>query len=206
MTSSPKREVCLYFGSFNPLHEAHLQLIHYALDQLPVEEVWLVLSPVNPLKDPTSQLPFAFRADYIQRAIAGEKRLRLVTSEDLLPAPHYTIRTLTALRLVHPDCHFSLFVGSDNLLLLERWHDYERLLATTPLHVYPRPGYAVGEETLARLGGTITLHPDAPQSTLSATELREAALAGIDRREATAVPALWEALSAEIHHLQSAKQ
>lgn len=203
---SSQREVCLYFGSFNPLHRAHLGLIRYALAHLPCQEVWLVLSPVNPLKDPTSQLPFSFRTRYIEQAISGEKRLRLVTLEDHLPAPHYTVRTLQALRLLHPDCRFSLFVGSDNLLLLERWHDYERLLSTTPLHVYPRPDYPVTEETLARLGGEIYLHPEAPQSSLSATALREAALLGLDRREETAVPELWEAFSSEIHRLQSSKQ
>lgn len=200
------REICLYFGSFNPLHRAHLQLIRYALECLPCEEVWLVLSPVNPLKSPETQLPFAFRADYIRTALRSEERVRVVTLEEHLPVPHYTVHTLQALRLLYPDCHFSLFIGSDNLLQLERWHDYRQLLHLTPLHVYPRPGYEVHPEDLERLGGQITLHPEAPQSTLSATELREAILTGVDRRADTAVPERWEALCAEINRLQIANK
>lgn len=160
-----------------------------------------MLSPVNPLKSPSSQLPFAWRADYIRTAIADDPRVKLVTLEDILPSPHYTVHTLRALRLLHPDCHFSLFIGSDNLQLLDRWYDYERLLATTPLHVYPRPGYDIHPEDLARLGGEIHLHPEAPEMLLSATELREAALSDLDRRAETAVPSLWEELRAQLIQL-----
>lgn len=201
MTKTLPREVCLYFGSFNPLHRAHQSLIRYALESLPCQEVWLVLSPVNPLKSPSSQLPFAWRADYIRTAIADDPRVKLVTLEDILPSPHYTVHTLRALRLLHPDCHFSLFIGSDNLQLLDRWYDYERLLATTPLHVYPRPGYDIHPEDLSRLGGEIHLHPEAPEMLLSATELREAALSSLDRRAETAVPSLWEELRAQLIQL-----
>lgn len=160
-----------------------------------------MLSPVNPLKSLSSQLPFAWRADYIRTAIADDPRVKLVTLEDILPSPHYTVHTLRALRLLHPDCHFSLFIGSDNLQLLDRWYDYERLLATTHLHVYPRPGYDIHPEDLSRLGGEIHLHPDAPEMLLSATELREAALSGLDRRAETAVPSLWEELRAQLIQL-----
>ena len=201
MTKTLPREVCLYFGSFNPLHRAHQSLIRYALEILPCQEVWLVLSPVNPLKSPSSQLPFAWRVDYIRTAIADDPRVKLVTLEDILPSPHYTVHTLRALRLLHPDYHFSLFIGSDNLQLLDRWYDYERLLATTPLHVYPRPGYDIHPEDLSRLGGEIHLHPEAPEMLLSATELREAALSDLDRRAETAVPSLWEELRAQLIQL-----
>lgn len=197
------REVCLYFGSFNPLHRTHLQLAHYALEHLPVAEVWLVLSPVNPLKALATQLPFTFRAEYIRQAISEEPRLKLVTLEAILPTPHYTVHTLQALRLLHPELSFSLFIGSDNLALIERWYDYKRLLASTPLHVYPRPGYDLPADVLASLAGHIIYHPDAPQSTLSATELREAALTGIDRRADTAAPELWEELERQIKRLQT---
>ena len=201
MTKTLPREVCLYFGSFNPLHRAHQSLIRYALESLPCQEVWLVLSPVKPLKSPSSQLPFAWRVDYIRTAIADDPRVKLVTLEDILPSPHYTVHTLRALRLLHPNCHFSLFIGSDNLQLLDRWYDYERLLATTPLHVYPRPGYDIHPEDLSRLGGEIHLHPEAPEMLLSATELREAALSDLDRRAETAVPTLWEELRAQLIQL-----
>ena len=201
---SSRRRICLYFGSFNPLHRAHLRLAQFALAALPCDEVWLVLSPLNPLKELATQLPFAWRADYIRQAIEKEPRLRMVTLEEQLPLPHYTVRSIRALRLLYPEYDFSLLIGSDNLRLIDRWYDYQRLLKTIPLHVYPRPGYPMEEILPTALpGATIYLHPEAPQMDLAATDLREAALRGEDLSGETAVPELWEELRTQLLSPQS---
>ncbi len=171
---------------------------------MPCDEAWLVLSPLNPLKDRATQLPFSWRADYIRRAIQDEPRLRLITLEELLPLPHYTVRSIRALRILYPEYDFSLLIGSDNLRLIDRWYDYQRLLRTIPLHVYPRPGYPLEDIDPAALPeAMLHLHPEAPQMDLAATELREAALSGEDRSAETAVPELWEELRAQLLSLQS---
>lgn len=201
---SSRRRICLYFGSFNPLHRAHLRLAQFALAALPCDGVWLVLSPLNPLKERATQLSFAWRADYIRQAIEKEPRLRLITLEEYLPLPHYTVRSIRALRLLYPEYDFSLLIGSDNLRLIDRWYDYQRLLKTIPLHVYPRPGYPMEDIFPTALpGATIYLHPEAPQMDLAATDLREAALRGEDLSGETAVPELWEELRTQLLSLQS---
>ena len=201
---SSRRHICLYFGSFNPLHRAHLRLAQFALAALPCDEVWLVLSPLNPLKERATQLSFAWRADYIRQAIEKEPRLRIVTLEEHLPLPHYTVRSIRALCLLYPEYDFSLLIGSDNLRLIDRWYDYQRLLKTIPLHVYPRPGYPMEDILPTALpGATIYLHPEAPQMDLAATDLREAALRGEDLSAETAVPELWEELRTQLLSLQS---
>ena len=201
---SSRRRICLYFGSFNPLHRAHLRLAQFALASLPCDEVWLVLSPLNPLKERATQLSFAWRADYIRQAIEKVSRLCLITLEDQLPLPHYTVRSIRALCLLYPEYDFSLLIGSDNLRLIDRWYDYQRLLKTIPLHVYPRPGYPMEEILPTALpGATIYLHPEAPQMDLAATDLREAALRGEDLSGETAVPELWEELRTQLLSLQS---
>lgn len=201
---SSRRRICLYFGSFNPLHRAHLRLAQFALAALPCDEVWLVLSPLNPLKERATQLPFAWRVDYIRQAIEKVSRLRLITLEDQLPLPHYTVRSIRALRLLYPEYDFSLLIGSDNLRLIDLWYDYQRLLKTIPLHVYPRPGYPMEDILPTALpGATIYLHPEAPQMNLAATDLREAALRGEDLSGETAVPELWEELRTQLLSLQS---
>ena len=199
-----RKLICLYFGSFNPLHRAHLRLAQFALAALPCDEVWLVLSPLNPLKERATQLPFTWRADYIDQAIEKVPRLRLISLENQLPLPHYTVRSIRALRLLYPEYDFSLLIGSDNLRLIDRWYDYQRLLKTIPLHVYPRPGYPMEDILPTALpGATIYLHPEAPQMDLAATDLREAALRGEDLSGETAVPELWEELRTQLLSLQS---
>lgn len=199
------RQVCLYFGSFNPLHRIHLQLAHYILEHYSFDELWLVLSPLNPLKEASTQLPFAWRASYIEHALVDEPRLRLCTIEAELPAPHYTVHTLQALRARYPKLDFSLLVGGDNLQSIHRWYQWEELLRTTQLYVYPRADVSLGLPKLPEDALRPILCQGAPRSSLSASELRDAALQGLDRRHDTAAPELWVEFVQQVHALQHSR-
>ena len=163
--------VCLYFGSFNPFHKAHLALARYALKQLGFTEIWLILSPLNPLKDIKNQLPYELRREIILDAIEGETNIKLVEIERNLPRPLYTIRTVQALKLLYPHEQFSMLIGSDNLLSFSSWHRTHELLKLINLFVYPRPDYPL-ESADPSIPYTACL--DAPQSDLSASSIRQA--------------------------------
>ena len=51
------KRVGLYFGSFNPVHNGHMEVAQYFFDKSQVELVWFVLSPQNPLKAKDDLLP-----------------------------------------------------------------------------------------------------------------------------------------------------
>ena len=163
--------VCLYFGSFNPFHRAHLVLARYALKQLDFTEVWLILSPLNPQKDIKKQLPYELRKAIILDAIREETNIKLVEIERNLPRPLYTIRTVQALKLLYPHEQFSMLIGSDNLLSFSSWHRPHELLKLINLFVYPRPDYSL-ESADSSIPYTACL--DAPQSNLSASSIRQA--------------------------------
>ena len=163
--------ICLYFGSFNPFHKAHLALTRYALKQLGFTEVWLILSPLNPQKDIKKQLPYELRKAIILDAIEGETNIKLVEIERNLPRPLYTIRTVQALKLLYPHEQFSMLIGSDNLLSFSSWHHPHELLKLISLFVYPRPDYPL-ESADPSIPYTACL--DAPQSNLSASSIRQA--------------------------------
>ena len=163
--------VCLYFGSFNPFHKAHLALTRYALKQLGFTEVWLILSPLNPQKDIKKQLPYELRKAIILDAIKEETNIKLVEIERNLPRPLYTIRTVQALKLLYPHEQFSMLIGSDNLLSFSSWYHPHELLKLISLFVYPRPDYPL-ESADPSIPYTACL--DAPQSNLSASSIRQA--------------------------------
>ena len=163
--------VCLYFGSFNPFHKAHLALTRYALKQLGFTEVWLILSPLNPQKDIKKQLPYELRKAIILDAIKEETNIKLVEIERNLPRPLYTIRTVQALKLLYPHEQFSMLIGSDNLLSFSSWYRPHELLKLINLFVYPRPDYPL-ETADPSIPYTACL--DAPQSDLSASSIRQA--------------------------------
>lgn len=186
--------ICLYFGSFNPIHIGHLALARYARDVLHFDEVWLVLSPLNPLKRVEDQLPFDFRLQMLKSAIAPYSGIRTESIELILPAPRYTIRTIRALEALHPEVSFSLLIGADNLLILDRWHDFDRLLRSVPLFVYPRPGYDL--ENLPEWTERANLHlcQDAPQTDISSSQIRAAVRSGDNLSHWLPSPEYWGAL------------
>lgn len=134
------KRTALFFGSFNPIHVGHLIIANTILQQEDIDEVWLVVSPQNPLKERVSLLPDHHRLQMVQRAIDDNYRLKVCDIEMHLPIPSYTVVTLAALQEKYPDREFCLVMGSDNLDSFHRWRNYQYLLDNYRLLVYPRPG------------------------------------------------------------------
>lgn len=159
----------LFFGSFNPIHIGHLILAEYFATQTELDEVWLVVTPQNPLKKKDSLLDQYLRLDLVNRAIADNARLRASDIEFQLPKPSYTIHTLIYLEEKYPDRSFSLIMGEDNLVSLPRWKNYEELMRRFEIWVYPRVG-----QTQTHLAGHPNIHlVQAPVIEISSTQIRE---------------------------------
>ena len=130
----------LYFGSFNPVHIGHLIIANTLLEYSDLDEVWFVVSPQNPFKERGELLADAERLAMVQMSLADNPRLKASDIEFHLPLPSYTIHTLQALGQQHPDTQFSILMGSDNLANFTRWKDWETIIGSHKLYVYPRPG------------------------------------------------------------------
>lgn len=173
-------KIGIYSGSFNPVHEGHIALCDYLVQEGVVDEVWLIRSPLNPLKANAANTlaPDEDRQKMLELAIEGHRGLKVCCIEDTLPKPNYTINTLQALQKLFPGEEFHLIVGMDNWLIFDRWRAYDTILNNFHLIVYPRPGYK--EETIEALQN-LTSHVrivDAPQYDISSTEIREAIAKG----------------------------
>ena len=138
-------KVGLFFGSFNPIHVGHLVIANYMVEYTDLEEVWLVISPQNPLKNKKSLLNEYDRLKLVELAIGDNFKIKSSDIEFFLPKPSYTIDTLTYLKEKHPKNHFYLIMGTDNFQSFHKWKNYEEILNQYKLYVYPRPGYGLGE-------------------------------------------------------------
>lgn len=168
----------LFFGSFNPIHVGHLVIANY-FDQFgPVDEVWFVISPRNPLKEKSSLLKDYHRLEMVHRAIGDYARLKVSSIEFSMPQPSYTIDTLTYLRENYPNRSFKLIMGADQLKDLHKWKNHEQLLAQYELLVYPRPGV----EPHALMEHPHVEMVNAPVMEISASFIREAIQTGKDVR------------------------
>ncbi len=163
-------KIGLFFGSFNPIHLGHTRLARYILEHTDLEQIWLVLSPNNPLKDPQSLLPEQLRYKLAQTALLNEKNILPCDREFTLPKPNYTVNTLRALSAEHPGDDFTLIMGSDNMALCDRWREDEFILKLYPILVYPREGDDL--EMLKKRFPEMQII-EAPLFRISATEIRE---------------------------------
>ncbi|MBC7799795.1 MAG: nicotinate-nucleotide adenylyltransferase [Gemmatimonadaceae bacterium] len=126
-------------GSFNPAHAGHLHIARLALRRLRLDQVWLLVSPGNPLKQAAGMAGFADRLASARR-IADGRRI-VATGIEVRLRTHYTHETLRALRLRFPRVRFVWIMGADNLVQLPQWQRWMGIARTMPFAVMPRPTY-----------------------------------------------------------------
>ena len=97
----------LFFGSFNPIHNGHLAIARYLLDEEYCREVWFVVSPQNPWKKDQSLLDEQKRFWMVKEAIAGDNRMKACDQEFRMSRPSYTYQTLQTFSREFPGLQFS---------------------------------------------------------------------------------------------------
>lgn len=145
MTAAPGRwgdgrraRIGLLGGSFNPAHAGHRHVAEQALRRLGLDQVWLLVSPGNPLKPRRGMAPFEQRLASARRMADGHRVV--ATDVEARLGTRYTVDTLARLHRRFPRARLVLVVGADNLSQLPRWKHWRRIVRTTPLAVVPRPG------------------------------------------------------------------
>lgn len=139
--------IAVYSGSFDPLHIGHQAIMEYLTKERAYDWVYLVISPQNPFKNPSKALNAEQRYRAAIAAVRRHPELHVwVDNIELsMDPPHYTIRTLDALRRREPENEFTLVVGADNLENMLGWRDSTRILSEYGVAVYPRKGFDVNK-------------------------------------------------------------
>ena len=131
----------LFGGSFNPIHNGHIQLARQLKGRAVLDEVWLMVSPQNPLKQGQDLLPDEARLEMARAAVKDEPDIIASDYEMHLPKPSYTWNTLEALKRDYPDHQFVLMIGGDNWAHFDRWYRAEDIKKAYEIVVYTRtPG------------------------------------------------------------------
>lgn len=163
-----KKKVGIFGGSFNPIHTGHIALAKSLCQQAGLDEVWLMVSPMNPFKkEATDLLTDKLRLEMAEQAIADEPKLKACDYEFHMPKPSYTWHTLQALSQDFPHVSFTLLIGGDNWASFGKWFHHEDILSHYPIIVYPRKGCDIGK---VPSGVTIV---ETPLLNISSTEIRQ---------------------------------
>ncbi len=178
--SAAEDVIGIFGGSFDPIHTGHIAVAEGALRQGVVAEVWLMVSPENPLKRGRLHAPEADRLAMARLAVADipeqeiRERIKVSDFEFNMPRPSYTIDTLKALSKAYPGKKFKWIAGGDNLLTLKRWKSPDEILNSYGLILYPRPEYPSGDN----LPAGVTMLRGVPPFTESSTSIRESLARG----------------------------
>ena len=131
----------IFGGSFNPIHNGHISLAQQLKEKAGLDEVWMMVSPQNPLKQNEDLLDDEKRLEMVRLALEGKKGLIASDYEMHLPKPSYTWNTLQALSKDYPEREFVLMIGGDNWDLFDKWYRAEDIKQNYEIIVYTRtPG------------------------------------------------------------------
>ena len=164
-------KIGLYFGTFNPIHIGHLIIANHMAEYSDLDQIWMVVTPHNPLKKKSTLLDDSHRLQMVHLATEDFPKIKPSDIEFKLSQPNYTINTLAHLQEKYPNYEFSLIMGEDNLKSLHKWKNYEVILEHHQIYVYPR----ISEEPEnLELKNHPKIHLiDAPVVEISSTFIRE---------------------------------
>lgn len=182
--------ICLFGGTFDPVHLGHLHAAERVRETLAVPEVRLLLS-AHPSHKASTGASLEDRWAMLSAACAAHPGLVADNREARRNKPSYTVDTLLEFRAEHPGEALTWVMGSDAYALLPSWYRWEAVLELANLVVLARPGPfpaldAVMTELTARHRvdnlsgcheGGILLVEDAMEE-VSAADVRERVAAG----------------------------
>ena len=165
-------KIGIYGGSFNPVHFGHVGLAQWVVEHTDLDEVWLMVSPNNPLKPAGLLAPEQERLAAVQQAIKDISGLVASDFEFSLPRPSYTANTLRELQKAYPQHAFTLLIGEDNIAIFDRWKEYTFILENYRIFVYPRKGISPNQKSTIKNAKNVIFLASAPLFDISSTAIR----------------------------------
>ena len=162
------KKVGLFFGTFDPIHVGHERIAKYFLERY-FDEIWFVITPLNPDKINENLTDQSIRLKMSKIFCGDQEKFKSCDIEFNLPKPNYTADTLVELKKKYPDLNFGIIMGEDNLIGLETWKNFNKILEGK-IYVYPR----INKDNI---NANLKDHPsvifsDAPVMKISSSEIR----------------------------------
>jgi len=163
------RKVGLFFGTFDPIHIGHEKIAIYFLERY-FDEIWFVITPLNPDKINENLTDQSIRLEMAKNFCDDNEKFKYCDIEFNLPKPNYTADTLVELKNNYPDLNFGIIMGEDNLVGLENWKNYNKILESK-IYVYPRENQKTKNYKLKNHESVV--FSDAPFMRISSSEIRD---------------------------------
>lgn len=133
----PKR-MALFGGTFDPIHNGHLQLARGFASQLSLDRVLLMPTFIPPHKVKSDMASAFDRLAMCRLACAPYAELAVSDLEINRRGASFTVLTLEALHAQYPDTEWFLLMGADMFLTLTTWHRFQDIARLATLCAAPR--------------------------------------------------------------------
>ena len=164
------KKIGLFFGTFDPIHNGHIEVAQYIIKNCFLNEVWLIITPQNPEKKFIKISNFEHRFKMAQIATNTIDKVIPSKTEQELPIPNYTIDTLEHISEKFKNYEFSLIIGQDNFEKFNSWKSHEKIIKNYKILIYPRTGSDKKNE-IGKLKNII--HLEGATINISSSEVRE---------------------------------
>lgn len=131
----------LFGGTFDPVHRGHVSIAESFLNSGFIDELWILLTPFPPHKQGNGHTLYELRHEMLKAAFVDIESVQILTVENELPKPSYTINTIRYLKAVYPKKEFHFCMGEDSLTGFHTWKFHEEILEEATLLVADRPEY-----------------------------------------------------------------
>lgn len=162
-------------GTFNPIHNVHIELARRAAEQFGLDEVIFMTGGNPPHKRGIDMPDAGIRSEMVKMALEDERKFRADDYEVRLKEYSYSVNTLKYLKGLYKNDELYFIIGGDSARDFSKWHKPEEIAKLCILLVYPREAsdktaeYA--KRIIAEYGGDVRLI-DAEVSDISSTEIR----------------------------------
>ena len=164
------KKIGLFFGTFDPIHNGHIEVAQYIVDNCFSDEVWLLITPQNPEKKYIKISNFDDRFKMAEIATNRIDKVKPSKVEQNLPIPNYSIDTLKHISEKFKNYEFSLVIGQDNFEKLNSWKSHEKIIENYKILIYPR----LGSDKKAEIGKLKNIiHLKGATVDISSSQVRE---------------------------------
>ena len=162
-------------GTFDPIHNGHLQLAESVLSLLNISRVFFIPTGKSPHKQDRDIASKNHRRNMVSLALKDYPFFALCDIEIQSPRVSYTIDTISALKKLYPEDEFFFIIGTDAFSRLSTWKEPEQLLALCHFVVVPRIGTPFSRlPSLPALQGKMQVtYLAMPKVRVSASEIRK---------------------------------
>ncbi|HEX4749594.1 MAG TPA: nicotinate-nucleotide adenylyltransferase [Bryobacteraceae bacterium] len=134
------KRICLFGGTFDPIHHAHLVMADEAAKRFEMDRVVFIPAGNPPHKDAHGVTPYEGRLEMARLACAGNPKFE-VSEMERGDERSYSVNTLERFRSrMSADDRLFFLIGADAFDEIESWHRWQEVIRLAEFIVVSRPG------------------------------------------------------------------